>query len=110
MPVQLLVPLVATLGPYAVAGIKKLLGTDKFAPGAPRKIIHKTIPLAVGLIASAVNCVAECSGDACGGAAIWAECAMAGLAAGAGMTYVRDFDKNVLGVGQGLARIFGKKG
>ncbi len=109
MGVELLVPLVSILGPHVVAGIKKLLGTDKLAPGAPRKMIHKTLPLLVGLIAAAVNCVVSCTGDVCSGAQVWGNCAMTGLAAGAGMSYVRDFDKNLLGVGSGLARIFGKK-
>lgn len=108
MPVGLIVPVISLVGPLIVTGIKKLLGTDNLAD-SPRKVVNSFLPLGVGLLAAIINCKAGCVGDACAGSAAWYTCALTGLAAGAGASYVRDFDKNVLGIGDGLARIFGKK-
>ena len=110
MPISVLVPLISAVGPSVVGLIKKLLGTWKLAPG-PKRVVHSSLPLLVGLAASIVNCAAGCDPAAasCSSWAVWRECLLAGLAGGAGASYLRDVDKNALGIASGLARIFGKR-
>lgn len=109
MPVALLIPLITTFGPFLVAGAKKIFKTEEIQDDQARASVHTALPIAIGILASAASCVAGCTGDGCGSLKNWADCLMAGLAGGAGAAYLRDFDKNVLGIAESIAKIYGKK-
>lgn len=111
MEPTLLAAIVTVVGPLVVAVLKKVLKTDETTE-AVKPALNTMLPLAVGLLAGIVNCVAaSCGGEAeaCGKVAEWGSCIMAGLAGGAGSSYVRDFDKNVLGLAKGASTIIGKR-
>ncbi len=94
-----------TLGAIITAGAPIVTGLFKkiFKTGEldNAKTVHQILPLCVGLIASIINNYAT-NGD-------WKTAILTGLAGGAGASYIRDFDKNVLGLANGLIKIFFKK-
>lgn len=93
-----LASLITAVGPFVVAAIKKILPTDKL-PENQQKVAHKTLPLVVGLLASILNCYA---GDPSQSLEV---CVLAGLAGGAGASYIRDTDKNLLGIVNAVAKL-----
>jgi len=92
-----LIPLITAVAPFATGVIKKIFQTEDLEN---KKAIHQIIPLAIGLIAGVLNNFIA-NGE-------WKTAIIAGLAGGAGASYVRDFDKNVLGVFSALAKILKK--
>lgn len=98
MGIAEIVGLISVAGPLITGIIKKVFKTDKLENAKP---IHQMLPLIVGLGASCINTYVT-SGD-------WGNAILAGLAGGAGASYVRNFDKNVLGLISGLVKIIGKK-
>ena len=115
----LLVPLITVFGPAVVNGVKKLLGTeekkliaemdDDLKTVEQVKIVHKALPLLVGVAASILACLADCEGPGCFERYSIEQCIMAGLAGGAGAAYIRDFDKNILGIGDSAMRLFRRR-
>lgn len=81
--------LVAAVAPFIVTLLKKLLKTEQL-PEVPQKLTHKALPLVVGLLAGILSAYA---GDP---AVTLEQAVLAGLAGGAGASYARDLDKNLL--------------
>lgn len=100
--------LVTALGPVAVVLLKKLFRTGSIPQKEAQRTIHAALPLAVGLGVGILGCMAAPSCDPAAGCT-WSGCVLAGLAGGAGASYVRDFDKNVLGIADAIAAIIAKR-
>ena len=95
MPVALIAAIITAGTPLVTALFKKLFKTDAL-PEGKQKMVHQLVPLGFGLAASVLTCAAGlCQGDACPAQASWLQCALYGLAYGAGGSYLRDFDTNV---------------
>lgn len=96
--------IITAVVPILTPLIKKLLKTDKWGS---KKTTNAIIPLVVGVLGGIIACASEaCTvAEACKQAGVWWQCALGGLAAGAGGSYVRDFDKNVLGLAKNGAKI-----
>lgn len=118
MAPALLIPLITAVGPSIVAGIKSLFKTNEAKLVAEAmgdleaanqiKMVHKALPLAVGLVAGILNCLAMCSGVGCFHAEPVLQCIMAGLAGGAGASYIRDLDKNILGIAESALKLISR--
>ena len=99
----LLASIITAVGPLVVAGIKKLLRTAQIESPENQKMVHKALPLVVGLLAGILNCY---GGDS---SAELEQCVLAGLAGGAGAAYIRDMDRNILGILAAVAKIIQTK-
>jgi len=97
MGIAEIIGLISVGAPVITNLVKKIFKTDSLDNSKP---VHQILPLVVGVAASCINNYTV-GGD-------WTQAIMAGLAGGAGATYVRNFDKNVLGLVSGLAKIFFK--
>lgn len=106
MGIAEIVGLLTVIVPPLTGLLKKVLPTKKWED-KHRKRVHALAPLLVGVAAGIVACVSgACDvAEVCGKGASLLQCALGGLAAGAGGSYVRDFDKNVLGIAKGGAKI-----
>lgn len=84
--------------PFVTAGIKKLI-TKKFSedvqPG-----INTVIPLVVGILSAGIYSYQQTHN-------VWVALA-AGLGSGGVASSARDLDKNLLGIVEGLYKVFGK--
>jgi len=96
-----LIGVITAVGPIITAGVKKVFKTDDIATKDARKIVHKTIPLVVALLAAGTSHVLA-------GMPV-EQAIMAALAGGLSGSYVRDMDRHGLKLIQNLALLVSKK-
>ena len=99
-----IVGLVSAVGPFVIATVKKVLPVKKIKNDNVRATVNQSLALLIGLAASVTNAaLTQCPDPAVADCVInWGGAIITGLAAGAGASYVRDTDKNVLGVAKAL--------
>lgn len=106
-----IIGLISALGPFVITGIKKVFKTDKLSE-EKKVAVNTMLPLAVGIVASIVACAAgQCdpSTMTCPKDVSWITCIITGMCGGAGANYVRNFDKNVLGIATNVTNLVVKK-